>query len=292
MSEHQETLAILLADVTGSSPLYRSAGDVEALRQVQACLDRLRAIIAAEGGEFIHSRGDDALCVFADAASGLRAARRMLDEGPGGSIALHAGLHWGPVIRARDDIFGDAVNLTARLAAQSNPGETLVSGALAARLGEAHRDQLRPMRQMAFKGMSEPIEVFALLEAGPEDHTRLAAPPPDPGGDAAVELSFGERRWTARAGRAVSLGRAAECDVVIAERWISRRHGEVGARRGLTEFVDRSSTGSFVTIGPRQEVFVRRQTVLLTGSGLISLGVPAASGEARVIRFEVAGADD
>src|SRR5262249_22733469 len=117
MSRDASEVALLLADITGSTPLYEEVGDAAALGQIGESLERLRSIVTEEGGTFLRSKGDDVLCLFADPCSALRAARRMLSQQSTGSLAIHAGVHFGPVIHAHDDIFGDAVNLTARLAA-------------------------------------------------------------------------------------------------------------------------------------------------------------------------------
>src|SRR4029434_6574887 len=103
-----------------------------------ACLEELRSIIARQQGALILSRGDDVLCTFAEPASALQAAREMLSQAPTGQLAIHGGLHFGPIVRARGDIFGDAVNLTARLAALARPGEILLSRSLVAHVPADH----------------------------------------------------------------------------------------------------------------------------------------------------------
>src|SRR5260221_10670828 len=114
--------AVLLTDVVGSTPLYEAIGDAAALGQITNCLDTIRTIIRANGGEFIHSKGDDVLCIFVDPGAALVAASQILTSPRGGGISIRAGLHFGQVIRARHDIFGDVVNLTARVGALGKAG--------------------------------------------------------------------------------------------------------------------------------------------------------------------------
>ena len=71
MSENDLEVAILMADISGSSALYEDVGDTNALRLVGICLDNLRAIVEREGGTFIRSKGDDVLAIFADASAAL-----------------------------------------------------------------------------------------------------------------------------------------------------------------------------------------------------------------------------
>src|SRR5438067_1138234 len=101
-------VALLLADVVGSTPLFERIGDAAAVLQIGRCLDQLRTIAEREGGTFIRARGDDTLCSFAEPGAALRAARAMLSSHSSGQLSLHAGLHFGLVIETRDDLFGDS----------------------------------------------------------------------------------------------------------------------------------------------------------------------------------------
>src|SRR6266404_85750 len=174
MSSDESEVALLLADITGSTPLYEKVGDAAALGRINDCLDRLRSIVAQEGGTFLRSRGDDMLCYFPDPGAALRAARRMQLREGAGPLAIHAGVHFGPVIHAQDDIFGDAVNLTARLAATAKPGEVLVSQAFVDQLSESDTRNLQVLDSMTFKGKSAATRVYSLLEADADPRTEMA----------------------------------------------------------------------------------------------------------------------
>ena len=71
MSENDLEVAILMADISGSSALYDEIGDTDALRFVGNCLDNLGAIVEQEGGTFIRSKVDDVLAIFTDASAAL-----------------------------------------------------------------------------------------------------------------------------------------------------------------------------------------------------------------------------
>ena len=57
MSSEASEVALLLADITGSTPLYEEVGDAAALRWIGDCLDRLRAIVLAERARLKRMRG-------------------------------------------------------------------------------------------------------------------------------------------------------------------------------------------------------------------------------------------
>jgi adenylate cyclase len=296
MSSDASEVALLLADITGSTPLYEEVGDAAALASIDDCLNRLRSIVAQEGGAFLRSKGDDVLCYFVDPCSALRAARRMQSQQWTGPLAIHAGLHFGRVIHAHDDIFGDAVNLTARLAATAKSGEILVSQSLFDRLPDSETRWLRALDSMTFKGKSAPTGVYSLLEDDAELRTEMAF----------LQGSGQTRTWQWRAvakvtvrlryaglalhcedRTSVSIGRSADCDVVIGRPWVSREHATIAVRKGKVQLDDRSSSGTYVLMHDGHEFFMRRETAFLTGSGTISPAMRPTDARAEVIHYEV-----
>ncbi len=296
MPEKDLEVAILMADISGSSALYEMVGNAEALRLVGICLDNLRAIVERKGGTFIRSKGDDVLAIFADTAAALTAARTMLSQQlTGPSLAIHVGASFGPVIRARDDVFGDGVNTAARLAAMAKPGELLVDDDFIERLAESERYPLRPLDTITFKGKDAPTKVYALREEPTSLRTVIAGSttPTDARAVAASQpvvtltLRYRDQTIVCPARKALSIGRAAGNDIVIEQPWISREHATVRVRRGKVELSDRSSTGTYVSAHAGYEILLKRETVLLADSGIICPGVPPATAEAEVIDYEV-----
>ena len=134
MSNRSSPVAILLADITGSTPLFERIGDEAAAGQIAASIESLQSIVARTGGNYIVSRGDDVLCTFADPLAALRAAREMRSRSLDAGLGIHVGVHFGPIVAAPGSILGDSVNLTARLTALARPGEVLISRSLVAQL--------------------------------------------------------------------------------------------------------------------------------------------------------------
>jgi adenylate cyclase len=296
MSRDASEVALLLADITGSTPLYEQVGDAAALDQIADCLARLRSIVTEEGGTFIRSKGDDVLCFFGDPSAAVKAARRMVSKSPTGPLAVHAGVHFGPIIHAHGDAFGDAVNLTARLASLAKPGEALISQKLVDQLPRAESRFLRLLDSITFKGKSAQIDVYSLLEDDAAPRTEIMAgfgPKPTrtrrrqaaPG--VTVTLHYAGRSEHCGERASLSIGRSPECDVVIGQAWVSRTHATVSVRRGKVQLDDSSSSGTYVSVGDDYEFFMRRETVLLTGSGLISPALRPTDARAEVIRYEV-----
>ncbi len=298
MPQDEFDAAVLMADISGSTSLYEEAGDAAALGQISDCLQRLRSIVRLAGGTVIRSKGDDILCFFVEPSAAMRATRQLLSLRSSSSLQVHAGLHYGRIIRAHDDIFGDAVNLTARLATLAKPSEALVSESLVERLTESESRPLRFLDRIAFKGRSTPTAVYSLLEDDTAALTLAAFTPeaePSEAGvapgvsEVSVTLHYAGGCRSCEEGGSLSIGRAGDCDLVIDRPWISRKHVTVTVRRGKVELDDQSSSGTHVSTREGSEFFLRREKAVLIGSGVISLAVRPSHANAEVVRYEVSG---
>ena len=142
MEAPDENVAILFADICDSMPLYEESGDASALAVIARRLDELAGFAVRHSGKVIRSKGDDVLCTFDAPANALDAAADMVDAHGVGVPAVHVGIHFGPVIRARQDIFGDAVNIAARMLSLAKPGEIVTSRDLVDALPVSEHDRL------------------------------------------------------------------------------------------------------------------------------------------------------
>lgn len=291
----QETLlaAVLLADVVGSTPLYERIGDDAALQQVSDCLDAMRAIVAQHGGDFIYSKGDDVLSLFESPETALGAVRQISRQLTKGPLLVRIGLHFGAVIRARGAVFGDVVNVTARLSTTANPGEVLISQSFFEALSAGSRKGLRLLDKMAFKGKQELFDVYTLGSDDGALGTHIAsrgtvigrgfAPPQQ----IKLVIRYGDQFRSCRNNEFVTIGRSPECNIVVQRPWVSRHHATFTISNGKARLVERSSSGTFVSMGPGHEVFVRREDILLFGSGVISPGLKSSLGDAQVLHYEI-----
>jgi adenylate cyclase len=129
--------AICFLDISGYTRLTQERGD-DAAAELAATVARLvQRSSVRHGGKPIKWLGDGVMFHFADPAQGVRAALEMVDElAAAGLPPAHVGLHTGPVLFQAGDYFGQAVNLSARIADYARPGEVLVSQAVADACGE------------------------------------------------------------------------------------------------------------------------------------------------------------
>lgn len=293
MDQERLLAAVLLADVVGSTPLYERIGDDAALQQISDCLDAIREIVARHGGDFIYSKGDDVLSLFDSSEAALRAVFQISSELTKGPLHARIGLHFGAVIRARGAVFGDVINVTARLSTTANPGEVLISQSFFEALCADSRSALRLLDKMAFKGKQELFDVYTL---GSEDRAlstqivsrgtvieRRSAPPRQIN----LVIRYGDQLRSCRNNELVTIGRSPECNIVIQRPWVSRHHATFTISNGKAVLIERSSSGTFVSMGPDHEVFVRREDILLFGSGVISPGRRSSLGDAQILHYEI-----
>src|SRR5512144_2909400 len=127
----------MFADVAGSTRLYETLGDEAALAAVNQCLADVREASAAYSGRIVQTIGDEAMALFPTADLAAEAAReiqrRIARRAPVGSqrLALRIGMHSGPAIHADGDVFGDSVNLAARMVGLAKAGQVILSASAA-----------------------------------------------------------------------------------------------------------------------------------------------------------------
>ncbi len=164
MAREEQTVAVLIADVCGSTPLYESSGNLEALDLIADCLDSISRVVECEGGTVLHSKGDDVLCTFPDADSAVRAASQMMDGQAGSPLEIHVGINYGPVVHDRGGIFGDVVNVAARMQSLAKPGEIITTEAVYEQLSDEKRRQIRLLDIQTVKGKSQPMNIYAVFK--------------------------------------------------------------------------------------------------------------------------------
>src|SRR5262249_31784497 len=167
--------AILAADVAGYSRLIGvdEEGTLSRLRAVRA--EVIDPEIASYRGRLVKTTGDGFLVEFASVLDALRCAtevqqamaRRNAGIAEAERIELRIGIHQGDIVVEDGDIFGDGVNVAARLEALAEPGGICVSARVqedaAGRLELAFTD----LGEQSLKNIARPIRVFRVRAARP-----------------------------------------------------------------------------------------------------------------------------
>jgi Tol biopolymer transport system component/class 3 adenylate cyclase len=165
--------AILSADVVGYSRLM--AADEEAtVRALQDQRARIAALIESQGGRVVDSPGDNLLAEFPSAraatacAVAIQAAieSRNADTPAPRRMRLRIGVHVGDVLIEGDRLYGDGVNIAARLESLADPGGISVSAAVHDQVKGKLGVELEDRGVQALKNLPDPIRVYAVMPAG------------------------------------------------------------------------------------------------------------------------------
>ena len=287
-------VAVLFADVAGSTKLYDALGDSQAKILIDEALAGLRAVTERHRGRVIKSIGDELMCVFPDAERGFLAATDMqtlvnaLPMVKTAKRMIRVGFHAGTVIVEKGDVFGDTVNVAARMAGLAKGMQIMTTRTTVDALPEALRASTRPIASIAVKGKADDLAVCEVLWQESDDLTMAA------GSMQAAELRV--ELLIRHAGREVvlgteltsaMLGRDAGCEFVIADPKASRQHARIEKRRDKFFITDQSSNGTYVTFAGEPEVVLRREEVMLRRTGRIVFGHSASEGSGDTLEFTV-----
>jgi adenylate cyclase len=203
MTVSRKLVAVFAADVEGYSRLMGAdeVGTLKGLTERRAVLDR---IIGEHRGRIANTAGDSVLAEFGSAVDAVQCAvdaQTALAEAntglaPDRRISFRIGVHIGDVMVRGGDLFGDGVNIAARLQTLANPGAVCISGAT--------YDQVRKVLPMTFvdlgvqqvKNIQEPIRAYQvsmpgeLGEAAPARVAEAESPPPLPDKPSIAVLPF------------------------------------------------------------------------------------------------------
>ena len=166
--------AILAADVVGYSRLMGRDENGTLARLREHRKQRFEPILARHGGRLVKLMGDGALVEFPSAVDALSAAIEFQqamaeanqDQPADTAIVFRIGLHLGDLIVDGDDLYGDGVNVAARLEAEAPPGGIVISGdvhdAVAGRLKATFAD----LGELSLKNIERPVRAFRVQMGG------------------------------------------------------------------------------------------------------------------------------
>lgn len=292
---NETQLAILFADVCGSTRLYDTIGDVKARETIARCVSIMTAATERNNGTLIKTIGDEVMVTFPSVDDACQAASEMQEEitenlvVDGRDIEIRTGFHFGPALLDKGDVFGDAVNVAARMAGQAKAGQILTTAATVEKFGPLWEDAVRQIDRAQVKGKKDEIDVYEVLWQR-EDVTRMAtvgfgSPSTEQRARLMVEYQ-GQRIEVGEDRPVIVMGRADQNDLVVKHNLISRMHARIEFRKGNFILTDQSINGTFVNLGDGDERFVRRDNVQLRGKGVIGLGQALAADAPEAICFK------
>ncbi|MEX1236724.1 MAG: adenylate/guanylate cyclase domain-containing protein [Pseudomonadales bacterium] len=282
MARENVEVAVLFADVTGSTKLYEALGDEDANRIIGKVLDVMAKVTEMYQGFVIKTIGDEIMCRFTSANDAVRAAKDIQEEISAGvqgetiPISIKVGLHYGPAILMEDgDVFGDAVNVASRMAGIAKGDQIITTQDTVKLLDADLQDMSRQFDKTNVKGKEEEIIVYQVVWEQSDDVTRIEVTADEEKEEIrylTLELRGEKNRIASNDMRTFVIGRGVQSDLMCNARLASRSHAMIEFRRGKFLLTDQSSNGTFVKTDDGENIFLRRQELMLWGSGNIALG--------------------
>jgi hypothetical protein len=215
------------------------------------------------------------------AAAGAGSAPKMM---------IKVSFTWGPVVIAEGDVFGDTVNVCARLVGAAGPEQILTTQETVEALSAALRASCRELYPVKVRGRAEEVKVCEVLWRSDPDVTEVFS---------RAQINAAMREWTLRLTYggdtvvveptgSVKLGRDKTNEVVVTSSKASRVHARIYGRGANFVIADQSSNGTFLAIdGNTRELALRRDEAMLGERGAIGLGGPTREGGDHVVRYQL-----
>ena len=174
MSQVKRKLATILAtDCVGFSK-HMEAQEEKTLISLKACRDIIDPLITRYSGRIFHTAGDSVIAEFESPVESVKAAiefqklinnRNKLEETEP-KLSWRVGIHLDDIIIEGDNIYGNGVNIAARLESQSPVGEILISEVVNKQIEKRIDEVIHPLGRIELKNISNEFEVFSILGDG------------------------------------------------------------------------------------------------------------------------------
>jgi len=290
-------VAIVFADVVGSTQLYDKFGDTRASETVAVCLDVMKDATHQFNGTVIKTIGDEVMSTFPTVDEAMKAAALMQTRISSESrnegnipVSIRIGCHYGPVVQEQNDIFGAAVHTANRMTSQAKSRQIVISGETVQKMGPELKAQTRQIDVASVRGRLDEVALFELLWNPEEATSMLPTIEWENKGASASALLLTFRNASVEVSdrrKSVNIGRADDNDLVIKGNLISRIHAKVEKRRGRFVLIDQSTNGTFLQDVRGEETFVRRDSTELPEEGTIGLGRAEEPGSSLAIHFQM-----
>jgi TolB-like protein/class 3 adenylate cyclase/Flp pilus assembly protein TadD len=167
--------AILAADVAGYSRLMHNDEEATHAKLTEFLTEAVNPAIAEHGGRIVKNTGDGFLAEFSSAVEAVRAAMQFqtrikeltIADAEERRIAFRVGVNIGDVIVEPHDIFGDGINIAARLESIAEPGGVCISSAAYDQVRGKVRAEFADLGEQNLKNIARPVRAYAVVRDGP-----------------------------------------------------------------------------------------------------------------------------
>jgi class 3 adenylate cyclase len=181
LAEHQRPVAILFADLKGSTAVFGELSEVEGLLMLKRIEELVRPLVESCGGRVVKTIGDAVMASFPTAREAAEAAVAIQQASeeqnrrlpPEKRLSLRIGINAGKALIKGQDVFGQVVNIAAKVQAAAKGGQILASGEAVRALDKKQSRRARAAGSLEVPGLSRALELYEIAwqeepEAAPE----------------------------------------------------------------------------------------------------------------------------
>lgn len=290
--------AILFADIAGSSRLYKDLGDNSAQDLIARALDEMSQVVRRNNGTVVKTIGDEIMARFDSATAAIEAAIAIqrLRHRSQPRLEARIGVHYGPTLDQGNDVFGEAVNDAAALVRIAKAAQIITSTETVRELGDRLKAQSRRFDRVKLKGADESSVIYVVdweQETTATEATQLMSAISDeaqtlpPG--SILELRYRDQRMGITPNHTPFIvGRdPGIAHLPVGTTVASRDHFRIEYRRGKFVLADNSTNGTWVQHDGQEPIYLRREELPLSGSGIICIGQPITADNPHLIHFKL-----
>ena len=301
MDKSLKQLAVLYADVSGSTRLYEQYGDAIARADLSDVIAILGNAAASLGGEILKTIGDEIMVAFTEPVKAALCAcemqaglRKAGEEGrfKMGVLHIKIGWHFGAVAWRDEELVGEAPVAAQQIIKLAKADEILTSRQSVDTLPPPLFPDIHPIERVQADAWDGDLEIYKMPWEQTGEETQISSKPRIQAAviEAALSLEYGPARLRVDARKSsCSVGRGKQADMQVNGRLTSRQHAEITFRNGRFYLRDESTNGSYVVGDDGVRKHLRREEGVLDGKGIIGFGAWPEDDPDGSIRFDCGG---
>jgi adenylate cyclase len=298
MNQVHQQQAIMFADVSGSSALYKRVGNDEAKAIIDEAIQFMTALTIVHEGTLVKTIGDEIMARFDMSNHACETAiaiqQRCLKEPRLANSGIRIGISSGAVLITPDDVFGDVVNDAAYVAHIARANQIVITQSTMNELDPHLQNDCQMFDRVNIKGEKEKTLIYRLEweHFGKGNNATMVMPVLDItrfANESRITLHVnGQKILLSPDQMPFKIGRDADkSQLFIDNELASREHCHLEYRRGKYVLVDHSTNGTYVYPEEKQPIYLRREELPLQGKGFISLGKNIDASDPSAIHFSL-----
>lgn len=174
MSKSRQLAVIMFTDIVGYTALMGN-DEEKAFKILNKNRDLQKPLIKQFNGRWIKELGDGVMASFNTVSDAVNSAIRIQKESQAiPDLKLTIGIHLGEVVFENEDVFGDGVNIAARIQAMAIPDSIYISEAIHNNIVNKHGIETNFVEQVKLKNVNSPMRIFEVITARKTEYSKLS----------------------------------------------------------------------------------------------------------------------